>query len=106
MIPVCNLGDNINIIDTLFSRSLHRSKHLLWYSDTSLPDLGGNEDRNCRFYNQEEMENPELNRPGFYRSYVVEIDIGNLALNTIFQSEYLKEFEDAGLAQQDHQRNA
>jgi DNA polymerase epsilon subunit 1 len=49
-IPVCNLGDNIQIIDTLYSRKLHISKHMLWYSDTSLPDLGGNEDRNCRIY--------------------------------------------------------
>jgi len=100
LIPLCNLGeDNISIIDTLYSRSLHKNKHLLWYSDTSLPDLGGNEDRNCRIQIQEEIENPELNKPGFYRTYVVEIELGNLALNTIFQSEFLKEFEDAGIAQ-------
>lgn len=106
MIPVCNLGDSINMIDTLFSRYLHKSKHLLWYSDTSLPDLGGNEDRNCRLFFQEDMENPELNKPGFYRTYVVEIELSNLALNTIFQSEFLKEFEDAGLAQQNNQRGS
>jgi hypothetical protein len=35
LIPVCNLGDNISIIDTLFCRSLHKNKHLIWYSDTS-----------------------------------------------------------------------
>lgn len=95
LIPVCNLGDKINVIDTLYSRSLHKNKHLLWYSDTSLPDLGGNEDRNYRIYSQEEMGNPEFNKPGFYRTYVVEIALNSLALNTIFQSEFLQEFEDA-----------
>lgn len=35
LIPVCNLGNNISIIDTLLSRSLHKNKHLIWYSDTS-----------------------------------------------------------------------
>jgi hypothetical protein len=94
-IPVGCLGENINIIDTLYSRNLHKNKHLLWYSDTCLPDLGGNEDRNYRIYSQDEIANPEFNKPGFYRSYVVEVALGNLALNTIFQSEFLSEFEDA-----------
>lgn len=45
-IPVCNLeGDApIFIIDTLYSRSLVLNKHLLWYSETSKPDLGGHEE--------------------------------------------------------------
>jgi hypothetical protein len=83
-IPVGNLGDNLNIIDTLYSRNLHKNKHLLWYSDTCLPDLGGNEDRNYRIYSQDEIANPEFNKLGFYRTYVVEVALGNLALNTIF----------------------
>lgn len=34
-------------------------------------------------------------KKGFYRGYTVEIDISVLAVNTILQSEFLKEFEEA-----------
>jgi DNA polymerase epsilon subunit 1 len=51
-IPVGNLpGDApLFIIDTLLARSLQMKKQLVWYSDTSEPDLGGHEDRNFRSY--------------------------------------------------------
>lgn len=52
------------------------NKHLLWYSDTGKPDLGGHEDSNFRMYFQDEIENPEISNKGFYRGYTVEIDIG------------------------------
>ena len=68
---------------------------LVWYSDTMMPDLGGNEDKNFRRYFQEEIENPEQNNKGFYRTYTVELKIEQLALNTIAQSEYLPEFDEA-----------
>lgn len=96
-IPVGNLeGDcPLFIIDTLFARTLQNSKHILWYSDTSKPDLGGHEDRDFRLYYQEELENPEIAVKGFYRGYTVELDLSVLAVNTILQSEFMKEFEDA-----------
>jgi len=68
---------------------------LLWYSDTELPDLGGNEDKNYRRFFQEEIESPEQSIKGFYRYYTVEVSIAQLALNTIVHSELLTEFEDA-----------
>jgi len=37
------------------------NKHLIWYSDTGTPDLGGHEDKNFRSYFNEEIENPEIN---------------------------------------------
>lgn len=73
------------------------NKHVLWYSDTTKPDLGGHEDRDFRIYFQEEMENPEVCNRGFYRGYTCEIDLSILAVNTILQSEYLKDFEDASM---------
>ncbi len=82
------------IIDTLFARNLRASKHLLWYSDTGKPDLGGHEDKDFRIYYQDELENPEVSQKGFYRGYTVEIDLANLAVNTILQSEFLKEFDE------------
>ena len=96
--PVCNLEDDqpqLFMIDLAMARNLSMSKHLIWYSDTAQPDLGGHEDRNYRSYYQEEIENPELNKKGFYRYYTVEVEIGSLAINTILQSDFLREFEDA-----------
>jgi len=46
------------------------------------------------------MENPELIRKGFYRGYTVEINISDMVINTILQSEYLKEFEEATMTAQ------
>ena len=73
------------------------SKHLLWYSDTSKPDLGGHEDKDYRMYFQEEIENPEIVQKGFYRQYTVELDLSSLAVNTILQSQFLKDFEEASI---------
>jgi DNA polymerase epsilon subunit 1 len=61
-IPVCNLTEtdmHQNMIDILYARQLNQSKHLIWYSDTSMPDLGGHEDRSCRIYFQDDIESPE-----------------------------------------------
>lgn len=60
-IPVCNLEVDapIFITDLLLARSLNMQKHIIWYSDSAQPDLGGHEDQNYRIYFQEEMENPE-----------------------------------------------
>ena len=96
--PVCNLENDqpqLFMIDLQMARNLSMSKHLIWYSDTAQPDLGGHEDRNFRSYYQEEIENPELKNRGFYRYYTVEIEVGSLAINTILQADYLREFEDA-----------
>ena len=62
LIPLCNLESDapMFIIDSLYARNLTLNKHLLWYSDTSKPDLGGHEDRDFRIYYQEEIENPEI----------------------------------------------
>ena len=60
-VPVCNLGEDtqLSLIDTLLARQLTMGNQLVWYSDTTQPDLGGNEDKNYRRYFQEEIENPE-----------------------------------------------
>lgn len=51
-IPVCNLDDDspLFMIDTLYARTLAMNKHVLWYSDTTKPDLGGHEDKDFRIY--------------------------------------------------------
>ena len=61
----------IAAIDTLYARNLSKNRHVLWFSDTSLPDLGGHEDQDFRAYFQEETQNPEWIKKGFYRGYTV-----------------------------------
>ena len=73
------------------------NNHLIWYSDTTTPDLGGNEDKDFRSFFQDEIENPEVVAKGFYRGYCVEIEMSVLAVNTILQSEFLREFEEASM---------
>jgi len=80
-IPLGNFnGDTIiQIIDVLFSRALQNNKSLLWYSDSNLPDLGGNEDADFRRFLYDQLDsNIEISKPGFYRSYCVEIDLSFL----------------------------
>ena len=81
MIPVCNLsGDmHLNMIDVLYARQLHMTQHLVWYSDTAKPDLGGHEDKNYQIYLQDQLENPNLSNKGFYRTYCCELSIHTFA---------------------------
>lgn len=105
MIPVGNLEQDCSIsaIDNLYARSLSINKHVLWYSNLGLPDLGGHEDQDFRSFFREDLDNPEFIQKGFYRGYTAEIEIGDLAINTILQSEFLKEFEEAGMSMNNQQ---
>lgn len=102
LIPLGNLEQDcaLSVVDNLFARNLSLNKHVLWYSNSSNPDLGGHEDQDFRSFFQDEIENPELVQKGFYRGYTVEIEIQELAINTILQSEFLKEFEEATMTAQ------
>lgn len=99
LIPVCNLEGDAHLftIDALYARNLIFSNHVLWYSDSNKPDLGGHEERDFRINFQEEIENPEYIAKGFYRNYTAEIELGQLANNTIIQSDFIKEFEEASM---------
>lgn len=50
--PLGNLETDspLAAIDTLYARNLSKNRHVLWYSNTSLPDLGGHEDQDFRSY--------------------------------------------------------
>ncbi len=65
-----------------------------WYSETLLPDLGGNENKNFRNYlfeNDSYFEAKE--NKGFYRNYCVEISIHHIAVNAILQASHIFEFD-------------
>jgi len=99
LLPLCNMDKDafLFILDALFARTLSVNRHLIWYSDSTQPDLGGNEEKDFRLYYQAELENPEIVQKGFYRRYCAEIDILMLEVNTIVQADFLKDLEDANM---------
>lgn len=96
----------------MYSRLLKHSGHVLWYSETSKPDLGGNEDVACMFFFSEprthfpageEMTNPVACNPTVTKTLALEIDITGLAISTLLQSGQIEGMEnllhDAGTTQ-------
>ena len=45
-VPLGNLEQDcaLSVIDNLFARNLANNKHVLWYSNSGIPDLGGQEE--------------------------------------------------------------
>lgn len=46
-VPLCNFEEDyaLYLSDIMFSRLLKQHNHLLWYSESTKPDLGGNEEQ-------------------------------------------------------------
>lgn len=87
-VPLGNLGEDpcLNAMDILYAKSLQLQNSLLWYSQTSLPDIGGHETRDFRSYYSEELETPSINEKGFYRGITCELKVGLIFLNTILKA--------------------
>ncbi|XP_004276670.1 DNA polymerase epsilon catalytic subunit A isoform X1 [Orcinus orca] len=97
-IPVGNLPEDISTFgsDLFFARHLQRHNHLLWLSSTSRPDLGGKEADDNRLVVEFDDRAPvEVNSSGCYSTVCVELDIQNLAVNTILQSHHVNDMEGA-----------
>lgn len=96
-IPFCNIENDypIFLADIFFSRRLQSEGMLLWYSPSSKPDLGSREDDE-NYNSIDEIENLEVNIPGMYDQISIEIDLINLAVNTIQQANVINEIEGGG----------
>lgn len=92
-LPVGNLEGDLTLLvsDVFFARQLREAHHLLWVSSSNLPDLGGSEEDDAMF--AEELINPELSEPGFYRPFCVELDMANLAINTVLEAAHISDIE-------------
>ena len=112
-VPIGNFGTDAPsfVADIFFSRLLRRQDHLLWMSRTSTPDLGhgagsmsgaasssggpspssGNSSAATAGHGAENS----VSAPGAYRSICVELDIFNLAVNTMLEVGRLDELEGA-----------
>ncbi|KAL8655406.1 MAG: hypothetical protein Q9210_000904 [Variospora velana] len=95
-VPLCNLekDDPRFLIDLAYARRLQKSNVVLWWSGGPLPDHAGHEKDNI-LGPMDVVDPPAVNNPGTYSSVCVELDVRNLAINTILTSSLINEVEGA-----------
>lgn len=93
-IPLCNLerDDPRYIIDIAYARRLQSNNVVLWWSGSPRPDHAGYE-RDDIVGPLDTVKMPSINTPGTYPSVCMELDVRNLAINTILTSSLINELE-------------
>ena len=93
-IPICNLeeADVRYLIDIAYARRLQQEHVVLWWSRGPQPDHAGYE-KDSILRQLEEVSMPSVNNPGTYSSVCIDLNIRNLAVNTILASALLNDAE-------------
>ena len=93
-VPLCNLerDDPSFLIDVSYARRLQKNNIVLWWSAEPRPDHAGYEKDDITGP-LEKFEMPAINNLGTYSSVCVELDVRNLAINTILTSSLINELE-------------
>ena len=93
-VPLCNLerDDPRFLIDIAYARRLQKNNVVLWWTGGPLPDHAGYE-KDDILGPMETVSMPAVNNPGTYSSVCIELDIRNLAINTILTSSLINELE-------------
>lgn len=93
-IPLCNLerDDPRFLIDVAYARRLQKSNVVLWWSGGPLPDHAGHE-KDEILNPMETVEMLSVNNPGTYSSVCIELDIRNLAINSILTLSIINDLE-------------
>jgi DNA polymerase epsilon subunit 1 len=93
-VPLCNLerDDPRFLIDIAYARRLQKNNVVLWWSGSPRPDHAGYE-RDDILGPLETVQMPAVNNPGTYSSVCIELDVRNLAINTILTSSLINELE-------------
>ncbi|ROT37963.1 DNA polymerase epsilon catalytic subunit A [Sodiomyces alkalinus F11] len=95
-VPLCNLEreDPRFLIDIAYARRLQNNKVVLWWSAAPQPDHAGHE-RDDVTGPLETVQMPSINRPGTFSSVCIDLEVRNLAINTILTSSLINELEGA-----------
>jgi DNA polymerase epsilon subunit 1 len=95
-IPLCNLESNDPrfLIDVAYARRLQRERVILWWSGMAKPDHAGHE-KDDILGPLETVEMPSINNAGTYSSVCIDLNLRNLAINTILSSSLVNELEGA-----------
>ena len=93
-VPLCNLerDDPRFLIDVAYARRLQANNVVLWWSPSPRPDHAGYE-KDDVVGPLETVQMPSVNTPGTYASVCIDIDVRNLAINTILTSSLINELE-------------
>ena len=93
-VPLCNLerDDPRFLIDIAYARRLQKNNVVLWWSGGPRPDHAGYEQDDV-LGPLDTVQMPSVNNPGTYPSVCIEIDVRNLAINTILTSSLINELE-------------
>ncbi|KAI9677772.1 MAG: DNA polymerase epsilon catalytic subunit [Trizodia sp. TS-e1964] len=93
-VPICNLerDDPRFLIDIAYARRLQKSNIVLWWSASPQPDHAGYE-KDDILGSIERVEMPSINNPGTFSSVCIELEVRNLAINTILTSSLINEHE-------------
>ncbi|KAI8325970.1 DUF1744-domain-containing protein [Martensiomyces pterosporus] len=103
-VPVGNIPADapLFLADMFFARKLSLAKHILWWSPSSKPDLGGRQDDEFGGGPADAGDSLtnfatslEISNPGSYSSTCVEIELRGLAVNTILKAPLVNEIEGA-----------
>ena len=96
-LPLCNLerDDPRFLIDIAYARRLQKNNVVLWWSRNPRPDHAGYEKDDITGPLTEIVEMPATNNPGAYSTVCVEIEVQNLAINTILTSSIINDAEGA-----------
>lgn len=94
-VPLCNTEADwsVAMIDLFLAREMTKKDMVLWYSVSERPDLGGRQEDNTQPSNVLEESDHEINNPGSYGNITLDLEIGNLAFNTIIQAAIVNELE-------------
>jgi DNA polymerase epsilon subunit 1 len=95
-IPLCNLESNDPrfLIDVAYARRLQKERVILWWSGMAKPDHAGHE-KDDILGPLETVEMPSINNAGTYSSVCIDLNLRNLAINTILSSSLVNELEGA-----------
>ena len=93
-VPLCNLerDDPRFLIDVAYARRLQKRNVVLWWSGGPKPDHAGYEQDDV-LGPLDNVQMPSVNNPGTYPSVCIELDVRNLAINTILTSSLINELE-------------
>ncbi|UKZ76304.1 DNA polymerase epsilon catalytic subunit [Trichoderma virens FT-333] len=95
-VPLCNLerDDPRFLIDIAYARRLQANGVVLWWSPDPRPDHAGYE-KDDIIGSLDTVKMPSINNPGTFSSVCIDLDVRNLAINTILTSSLINELEGA-----------
>src|SRR5690606_33505827 len=95
-VPICNLekDDPRYLIDINYARRLMTNDVVLWWSEAPRPDHGGHEADDVAG-SLEMVKMPTVNHPGTFNAVCIEMEVRNLAINTILTASLINNLEGA-----------